>query len=172
MLTCRQPVYRVFCHMSFASCFETGDSSTVCEATVLRACCARTVFAKTQHGVTLVRLIASQHFAEGKQNELGIQGPWYMQTKMYIQPYMHHTQRLSVAVGCACLVLLGFASSITAVSVRGVAPNLIASYDTNADAFKCLDGSKLLQTSRINDEYCDCPDGSDEPGRVCGAWHS
>lgn len=53
----------------------------------------------------------------------------------------------------------------TSASIRGVPPSLHRVYDASSDAFKCLDGSKSLPWSRINDDYCDCVDGSDEPGK-------
>ena len=36
-------------------------------------------------------------------------------------------------------------------------------YDSTKD-FTCLDGSLTISFSSINDDYCDCPDGTDEPG--------
>uniref|UniRef100_A0A0M3IUH9 EF-hand domain-containing protein n=1 Tax=Ascaris lumbricoides TaxID=6252 RepID=A0A0M3IUH9_ASCLU len=30
--------------------------------------------------------------------------------------------------------------------------------------FSCFTGSKIIPFSYVNDDYCDCPDGSDEPG--------
>lgn len=30
--------------------------------------------------------------------------------------------------------------------------------------FICFDGSRVLSADKVNDDYCDCSDGSDEPG--------
>jgi protein kinase C substrate 80K-H len=47
----------------------------------------------------------------------------------------------------------------------GVAPTLAPRYSPlSSDSWKCLDGSKEIPWLSVNDDYCDCPDGSDEPG--------
>jgi len=46
---------------------------------------------------------------------------------------------------------------------RGVSITNKVFYDSSVD-FTCLDGSKTIPFSYVNDDYCDCPDGSDEPG--------
>ncbi|WVW81324.1 hypothetical protein I302_103315 [Kwoniella bestiolae CBS 10118] len=54
---------------------------------------------------------------------------------------------------------------VTPSSIRGLNPALYDKYEPNpAGTFQCLDGSKIIKYSAINDDYCDCPDGSDEPG--------
>ncbi|KAJ7672854.1 endoplasmic reticulum protein [Mycena rosella] len=47
----------------------------------------------------------------------------------------------------------------------GVAPALLSRYSPpKSGSWKCLDGSKQIPWDFVNDDACDCPDGSDEPG--------
>jgi len=40
----------------------------------------------------------------------------------------------------------------------------IALYDPGKD-FRCFDGLAVIPFAHVNDDYCDCMDGSDEPGK-------
>ncbi|ORY00840.1 hypothetical protein K493DRAFT_256088 [Basidiobolus meristosporus CBS 931.73] len=46
----------------------------------------------------------------------------------------------------------------------GVPESKKALYTSVEGTFRCLDGSKTIPYHSVNDDYCDCPDGSDEPG--------
>lgn len=70
----------------------------------------------------------------------------------------------------ALLLIIGLlaAGSATQASslpkVRGLNPELAQHYAGTSGKFTCLDGSKAIPFSQVNDDYCDCADGSDEPG--------
>ena len=68
-------------------------------------------------------------------------------------------------------VLLLWLSLCSAAEIRGLNPKQKASYNPERD-FTCLDGSATLPFSLVNDDYCDCKDGSDEPGTAaCATGH-
>ncbi|KAI0301937.1 glucosidase II beta subunit-like-domain-containing protein [Multifurca ochricompacta] len=48
--------------------------------------------------------------------------------------------------------------------IQGVHPSLLSKYKPEGTAWNCLDGTKSISWAAVNDDYCDCPDGSDEPG--------
>ncbi|KAG0275980.1 hypothetical protein BGZ95_008153 [Linnemannia exigua] len=56
---------------------------------------------------------------------------------------------------------------------RGVAPSRAKVYTPDAKGlWACLDGSKSIPFMAVNDDYCDCADGSDEPGTsACGTGY-
>ena len=62
-----------------------------------------------------------------------------------------------------CLLFLSLPiSHCQPVTLRGIRKRDHSAYSgTN---FTCLDASASFPSSRVNDDYCDCADGSDEPG--------
>ncbi|CAH0390529.1 unnamed protein product [Bemisia tabaci] len=59
--------------------------------------------------------------------------------------------------------ILSLACSSSVLKPRGVALSKASLYVPNAD-FTCFDGSYTIPFVYVNDDYCDCQDGSDEPG--------
>src|SRR5579863_6964298 len=52
---------------------------------------------------------------------------------------------------------------------HGVHPSLLFKYTPKGTTWTCLDGTKTIPWTAVNDDYCDCPDGSDEPGLLSPA---
>ncbi|KAI1316738.1 hypothetical protein EDD11_009554 [Mortierella claussenii] len=77
---------------------------------------------------------------------------------------------LPILVTMAFSLSLVHANISVKEGIHGVAPSRLKLYKPdNKDHWRCLDGSKTIPFKAINDDYCDCPDGSDEPGTsACG----
>ncbi|KAI9484061.1 MAG: glucosidase II beta subunit-like-domain-containing protein [Benjaminiella poitrasii] len=61
--------------------------------------------------------------------------------------------------------ILAAITLVNASNIKGLAPEKYDLYKPSKEGtWTCLDGSKTILYSAINDDYCDCPDGSDEPG--------
>ena len=74
--------------------------------------------------------------------------------------------RLLALIAC---VIVGRAAA-TSSTVRGVDPQIASRYSSQLGAFACLSGDKTVPAERVNDNYCDCSDGSDEPGNSPSRW--
>jgi protein kinase C substrate 80K-H len=48
--------------------------------------------------------------------------------------------------------------------ILGSSPETESKFIQKDGKFQCFDGNKIIPFDRVNDDYCDCPDGSDEPG--------
>ncbi|PNW70569.1 hypothetical protein CHLRE_17g725350v5 [Chlamydomonas reinhardtii] len=65
----------------------------------------------------------------------------------------------------ALLLLAGLALCANAQNaIRGLNPDLAAHYSGAGGKFTCISGGKTIPFKQVNDDYCDCADGSDEPG--------
>ena len=65
---------------------------------------------------------------------------------------------------------IGYAAGARVVGIRGVAPARWANFWSEAGTFRCGGGEgKELTKEMVNNNFCDCKDGSDEPGtNACG----
>ena len=83
---------------------------------------------------------------------------------------------------CCCMaaVLIAFAMMMMMMAINthastinpverttyGVGPELLDKYTQKSDKqqFQCLQSKEMISFDGLNDNYCDCKDGSDEPG--------
>ncbi|KAJ9165804.1 Glucosidase II beta subunit-like protein [Coniochaeta hoffmannii] len=78
---------------------------------------------------------------------------------------MRQTTALGLLSSVACTSLVNAASL-----PRGVGPEFVQFYQ-GKDTFSCIGHPSIsLRASQINDNSCDCPDGSDEPGTAACAF--
>lgn len=84
----------------------------------------------------------------------------------------HWASRLLAFAASASLLLAtytpGHVAGSGVLQIRGIPVAKNPLYRPDRD-FECLDGSRLISFTRVNDDYCDCGDGSDEPGTAACA---
>lgn len=64
---------------------------------------------------------------------------------------------------CTTLIVASHFVGASYSSIVGVQPQL-RDYYRQGPTFKCVSGTGEISWDRLNDEVCDCSDGSDEPG--------
>lgn len=64
-----------------------------------------------------------------------------------------------------CISSIDRSVSLPSLVNLGIAPEDENYYKgLSSGAINCKDGSKKFTKAQLNDDFCDCPDGSDEPG--------
>ncbi|QSS62721.1 vacuolar sorting-associated protein [Histoplasma capsulatum] len=84
---------------------------------------------------------------------------------------MKHSS-IFVALGATICSSIGVVGSDASVRPRGVGPEF-SKYYKDSSTFTCISNPSIqIPFSAVNDDYCDCPDGSDEPGTSACAYVS
>ncbi|KAF2305202.1 hypothetical protein GH714_003014 [Hevea brasiliensis] len=68
-----------------------------------------------------------------------------------------------IVLGVFCIPSIA-KSAVPKDQFLGIPPQDENYYKISSDTIKCKDGSKKFTKAQLNDDFCDCPDGSDEPG--------
>ncbi|OJD13530.1 hypothetical protein ACJ73_09193 [Blastomyces percursus] len=85
---------------------------------------------------------------------------------------MKHSGNLFVALSVTVCSAIGVVVSDASARPRGVGPEF-AKYYKDTSTFTCISNPSVqIPFSAVNDDYCDCPDGSDEPGTSACAYIS
>ncbi|XP_059628704.1 glucosidase 2 subunit beta [Cornus florida] len=63
-----------------------------------------------------------------------------------------------------CFASIDKSVSVPSKETLGIPPKDQNYYRTISGYIKCRDGSKKFTPAQLNDDFCDCPDGTDEPG--------
>lgn len=71
---------------------------------------------------------------------------------------------LVICVLIAAFTVRSASSSPPKFHFLGISPEDEKYYKSPSEFIKCKDGSKKFTKAQLNDDFCDCPDGSDEPG--------
>lgn len=81
----------------------------------------------------------------------------------------HRASRLLMLLAVATsLFAPGHVAGSGELYIRGLPVSKHSLYRPDRD-FQCLDGSRIIPFTQVNDDYCDCGDGSDEPGTAACA---
>ncbi|XP_010245478.1 PREDICTED: glucosidase 2 subunit beta-like isoform X2 [Nelumbo nucifera] len=75
---------------------------------------------------------------------------------------MMGTCRFSLLLGIFFLLSIPRSGSAASKDSLGIAPEDEKYF--KGEIIKCKDGSKKFTKAQMNDDFCDCPDGTDEPG--------
>ncbi|PON51570.1 Glucosidase 2 subunit beta [Parasponia andersonii] len=83
--------------------------------------------------------------------------------------------KLRIVVFWVVLCVLSAASIVRSAysppKYLGIAPE-DEKYYMSSESIKCKDGSKKFSKTQLNDNFCDCPDGTDEPASIVRSAYS